>query len=167
MKPARKPLDRVDRSILRALQSDGRISMRKLSEEVHLSGSAVHTRLKRLLEQRVILGFSARVDEQYADPGPLLFAQVVLDSLNPSAIDAFQASVRRLPQLLECHLIAGKIDFILKARCSDRDACEAFCAQLSALPNVRRLQARLVEQSFKAGPELTPVATAGSGELRT
>jgi Lrp/AsnC family leucine-responsive transcriptional regulator len=157
-------LDRADQNILRVLREDGRIPLRHLAEKVHLSASAVHARVKRLIGRGLILGTCARIDPLLADVGPLLFLQVRLSSTQPSLVTLFQAAALKLPQVLECHLIAGKIDFILKARMPDAAACRAFPSLVHALPGVREVSVHVVEDSYKARAELMRATDALSAQ---
>ena len=120
------PLDAIDRRILRALQADGRISNLKLAEEVHLSPTAVLERVKRLTRDGFILGYEARLNPAKLGAGLLVFIEVLLDRTVHDVMDTFKAAVQVRPEIMECHLVAGGFDYLLKTRVADMAAYRAF-----------------------------------------
>lgn len=112
-------LDRIDRAILRELQSDGRLSVAELAARVNLSKTPAHARLRRLIAEGYILGFSAQVDHARLGLGHVAFVQVTLSDTRAPALDAFNAAVRALPAVEQCHMIAGAFDYLLKVRSAD------------------------------------------------
>lgn len=119
-------LDRIDTRILRALQADGRISNLRLAEEVHLSPTAVLERVKRLTRDGFILGYEARLDPTKLGAGLLVFIEVVLDRTTHDAMGIFKAAVQVRPEILECHLVAGGFDYLIKTRVADMQAYREF-----------------------------------------
>src|SRR5512139_3332293 len=115
----RHGLDRIDTRILRVLQKDGRISNLKLAEEVHLSPTAVLERVKRLTRDGYILGYEARLNPRKLGAGMMVFIQVVLDRTTPDVFNAFKAAVQVRPEILECHMVAGGFDYLIKTRVAD------------------------------------------------
>ncbi|MFN3259344.1 MAG: Lrp/AsnC family transcriptional regulator [Pikeienuella sp.] len=112
-------LDRIDRAILRELQSDGRLSVAELAARVNLSKTPAHARLRRLIAEGYILGFSAQVDHARLGLGHVAFVQVTLSDTRAPALEAFNAAVRALPAVEQCHMIAGAFDYLLKVRSAD------------------------------------------------
>src|SRR5262245_46582915 len=110
-----KTLDKIDRKILRVLQADGRISNLKLAETVHLSPTAVLERVKRLTRDGYILGYEAKLNPAKLGAGMMVFIEVVLDRTTPDVMNAFKAAVQTRPEILECHLVAGGFDYLIKA----------------------------------------------------
>lgn len=153
-------LDRTDREILRTLQADGRISNVALAERVHLSPAACFERVRALTASGYIRGFRALLDPKAVDAGMLVFVQVVLDRTTPDVFDAFKAAVQSRPEILECHMIAGGFDYLLKARVSDMRAYREFTASaVWALPGVRETHTYVVMEEVKETTEL-PLARA-------
>ncbi|TXH41732.1 MAG: winged helix-turn-helix transcriptional regulator, partial [Burkholderiaceae bacterium] len=109
-----KALDKMDRKILRVIQQDGRISNLKLAETVHLSPTAVLERVKRLTREGYILGYEARLNPAKLGASMLVFIEVVLDRTTPDVMNAFRAAVQSTPEILECHLVAGGFDYLIK-----------------------------------------------------
>src|SRR3954451_9298775 len=108
-------LDDTERRLLRVLQADGRISNGELAERCSLSPSACSDRVRRLRESGYITGFAALVDPEKVGRALLIFVEVVLDRTTPEAFETFAAAARRAPDVLECHMVAGGFDYLIKA----------------------------------------------------
>ena len=148
-------LDRTDKEILRALQADGRMSNVALAERVHLSPAACLERVRALVEGGYIRGFRAMLEPVMLEAGMLVFVHVVLERTTPDVFDAFKASVRIRPEILECHMIAGGFDYLLKARVKDMAAYREFtAAAMWALPGVRETRTCVVMEEVKETIEL-------------
>lgn len=143
-------LDRIDRKILAALQADGRITNLELADKVGLSPTATAERVKRLSRDGFILGYAARLDPGKLQRGLLVFVEIKLDRMNPEVFSTFAAAVQRAPEVLECHLIAGGFDYLVKARVRDMDAYRIFLSDvLMALPGVRETHTYPVMEEVK------------------
>jgi Lrp/AsnC family leucine-responsive transcriptional regulator len=148
--PAPPPLDRIDARILRVLQADGRISNLKLAEEVHLSPTAVLERVKRLTRDGFILGYEARLNPDKLGAGLLVFIEVVLDRTTHDAMSIFKAAVQVRPEILECHLVAGGFDYLIKTRVANMQAYREFVGSVIwALPGVRETRTYAVMEEVK------------------
>ncbi len=148
--PAPPPLDRVDARILRVLQADGRISNLKLAEQVHLSPTAVLERVKRLTRDGYILGYEARLNPDKLGAGLLVFIEVVLDRTTFDAMNLFKAAVQVRPEILECHLVAGGFDYLIKTRVAHMQAYREFVGSVIwALPGVRETRTYAVMEEVK------------------
>ena len=123
---ARHTLDKIDAKILRVLQKDGRISNLKLAEDVHLSPTAVLERVKRLSRDGYILGYEARLNPDKLGAGMMAFIEVVLDRTTHDAMNSFKAAVQVRPEILECHLVAGGVDYLIKTRVANMQAYREF-----------------------------------------
>ncbi len=146
----RHGLDRTDLRILRVLQRDGRISNLKLAEAVHLSPTAVLERVKRLGRDGVILGYEARLDPQKLGAGMLVFIEVVLDRTTHDAMQHFKAAVQVRPEILECHLVAGGFDYLIKTRVANMQAYREFVGSVIwSLPGVRETRTYAVMEEVK------------------
>jgi Lrp/AsnC family leucine-responsive transcriptional regulator len=132
------PLDRIDLRILDCLQRDGRMSNLKLAESVALSPTAVLARVQRLTKDGYILGYEARLNPLKLGRGMMVFVEVLLDKTTPHVFEAFKAAVQVRPDILECHMVAGGFDYLLKTRMADMTAYRAFAGTvLWQLPGVR------------------------------
>lgn len=148
--PAPPPLDRIDARILRVLQADGRISNLKLAEQVHLSPTAVLERVKRLTRDGFILGYEARLNPDKLGAGLLVFIEVVLDRTTFDAMNLFKAAVQVRPEILECHLVAGGFDYLIKTRVAHMQAYREFVGSVIwALPGVRETRTYAVMEEVK------------------
>jgi Lrp/AsnC family transcriptional regulator, leucine-responsive regulatory protein len=143
-------LDRIDLKILSVLQADGRLSNLKLAEAVTLSPTAVLARVQRLAREGYILGYEARLDPVKLGVGMLVFVEVVLDRTTPNVFDAFKAAVQAHPQILECHMVAGGFDYLVKTRVADMQAYRDFAGTvLWQLPGVRETRTYAVMEEVK------------------
>ncbi|AKM31762.1 AsnC family transcriptional regulator [Pandoraea faecigallinarum] len=111
-----RTLDRLDRRILGLLQQDGRISMKDLSEQVGLSITPCIERVKRMERDGVIMGYFARVNPAALGAALLVFVEITLDHKSGNMFDQFRREVLRIPEVMECHLISGDFDYLIKAR---------------------------------------------------
>ena len=144
-------LDRIDLKILAVLQQDGRITTSDLADRVGLSPTATADRMKRLTREGFILGFTALVDPARVGRGLLVFVEIMLDRTSPDVFDAFSRAVARAPEVLECHMVAGGFDYLIKSRVKDMAAYRAFLADvILALPGVRETRTYAVMEEVKA-----------------
>ncbi|VVE73409.1 AsnC family transcriptional regulator [Pandoraea anapnoica] len=111
-----RTLDRLDRRILTLLQQDGRMSMKDLSEQVGLSITPCIERVKRMERDGVIMGYFARVNPAALGAALLVFVEITLDHKSGNMFDQFRREVLRIPEVMECHLISGDFDYLIKAR---------------------------------------------------
>jgi Lrp/AsnC family transcriptional regulator, leucine-responsive regulatory protein len=145
-------IDDTDRRILRILQADGRITNQELASRANLSPAACHDRVKRLRERGVVTGYSAVIDPEKVGRGLMVFVEVVLDRTTPDVFEAFAAAVKRQGDILECHMVAGGFDYLIKSRVSDMKAYRDFLGELLArLPGVRETRTYAVIEEIKSG----------------
>ena len=111
-----RTLDRIDRRILTLLQDDGRMAMKDLAEQVGLSITPCIERVKRMERDGVILGYFARVDPAQLGASLLVFVEITLDHKNGNMFEKFRREVMKVPEVLECHLVSGDFDYLIKAR---------------------------------------------------
>ena len=148
-------IDKIDAKILRVLQKDGRISNLKLAEEVHLSPTAVLERVKRLTRDGFILGYEARLNPAKLGAGMLVFIEVLLDRTAPDVMETFKAAVQVRPEILECHLVAGGFDYLIKTRVADMSAYRGMIGSVIwALPGVRETRTYAVMEEVKSSTAL-------------
>jgi Lrp/AsnC family leucine-responsive transcriptional regulator len=148
-------LDRIDLRILKVLQADGRISNLKLAEAVALSPTAVLARTQRLQRDGFIQAYEARLDPQKLGRGLMVFVEVLLDRTTPNVFDAFKAAVQVRDEIMECHMVAGGFDYLLKTRMADMAAYRDFAGNvLWQLPGVRETRTYAVMEEVKNSSRL-------------
>ncbi|WP_159346050.1 Lrp/AsnC ligand binding domain-containing protein [Roseomonas harenae] len=145
-----QPPDQIDRRILDILQRDGRITNLDLSDRIGLSPTATSDRLRRLLKEGFVSGFAARLDPQKLGLGLLVFVEVLLDKTTPDVFTKFAEAVNRAPEVLECHMVAGGFDYLVKTRVKDMPAYRSFLGEvLLSLPGVRETRTYAVMEEVK------------------
>jgi Lrp/AsnC family leucine-responsive transcriptional regulator len=133
-------LDATDRRILTVLQKEGRITNADLSERVNLSPSACHRRVQRLEEEGYIAAYVALLDARRMQRPTTVFVEVTLRSQADEILDAFEREVARVPDILECHLMAGSADYLLKILAQDtEDFARIHRQYLTRLPGVAQI----------------------------
>ncbi|AOW11590.1 ArsR family transcriptional regulator [Hydrogenophaga crassostreae] len=148
-------LDRIDMRILSALQVDGRLSNLKLAETVALSPTAVLARTQRLQREGYILGYEARLNPLKLGLGMTVFVEVLLDRTTANVFDEFKAAVQVQEEIMECHMVAGGFDYLLKTRMADMAAYRAFAGSvLWQLPGVRETRTYAVMEEVKSSSRL-------------
>lgn len=113
---AAKNLDRIDRRILALLQRDGRISIKELADHVGLTTTPCAERVRRLERDGVITGYHARLNPAMLGASLLVFVEITLDHKNGNMFEQFRREVLKVPEVLECHLVTGAFDYLIKAR---------------------------------------------------
>jgi Lrp/AsnC family transcriptional regulator, leucine-responsive regulatory protein len=131
-------LDRIDRMLLRLLQEDGRRTTLDLAGRVGLSPTGTSQRVKRLFRDGFITGVRAILDPQKIGRGTLVFIEVRLDQTAPHVFDRFAKAVAKAPEVLECHMVVGGFDYLVKARIADMSVFQEFLKRvILPLPGVR------------------------------
>ncbi|MDG1066837.1 MAG: Lrp/AsnC family transcriptional regulator [Sulfitobacter sp.] len=134
-------LDTIDRKLLAALQKQGRMSNAELSEQVNLSPSACHRRVQRLETDGYIRNYVALLDARKLGVPTTVFVEITLQGQADEVLDAFEKSVARIPAVLECHLMAGSADYLLKVVAEDtEDFARIHRQYLARLPGVGQMQ---------------------------
>ena len=135
--PLAVDMDEFDRKILAALRKDGRITFTELAQRVGLSKTPCQQRVRRLLESGLIVGFRAIVDPVKLGLDHVAFAEVKLSDTRETALREFNAAVRQIPEVEECHMIASSFDYLLKVRTPDiRRYRIVLGEKISSLPHV-------------------------------
>ena len=117
-----RPLDRTDRLILDILQRDGRIAISELATRVNLSTTPCSERVKRLERDGIITGYYARVNPALVDKNLLVFLEIKLSAKSGDVFDRVAHDLAQIPEVLECHLISGDFDYLVKARLKEMSA---------------------------------------------
>ena len=133
-------LDRYDRTLLRLLQQDARMTNTALAARVNLSESACLRRVRALEESGLIEGYTALVHQQRAGFAVNVFVNITLDRQSQTGLEAFESAVRRIPEVMECYLMTGEHDYLLRLVVSDLADFERIHNQhLTRLPSVARV----------------------------
>jgi DNA-binding Lrp family transcriptional regulator len=144
-------LDNIDKSLLRALQEDGRLSNVELARKVTLSPPATHTRLKRLEKDGYVRQYTAIVDREKAGYDLLCFLHIGLQMHQVTQVEKFREATRKMPEVLECHHITGEYDYLLKVVLKNRKDLERFVVdKITPIPGVARIHTSLVLAEVKA-----------------
>lgn len=144
---AKFELDPIDRRILRALQEDGRTTIQTLAERVGLSPSPCLRRVRQLERAGVISGYSANIDQNAVGLPVSVFISIKLERQRADNLDAFGAAISKWPEVMECYLMTGKFDFLLRVVCADLETYEHFLRdRLTQLDGVAS-----IESSFSLG----------------
>ena len=143
-------LDRFDRAILRVLAADGRISITDLAQTIGLSKSPTQAWLRRLEKDRVITGYRALYDPIRLGLDHVSFVEVRLHDTREAALAEFNAAVRKIPEIEQVHLIAGKFDYLMKVRTQDMNDYRIVLAErISTLPHVAGTSTYVAMQAIK------------------
>lgn len=133
-------IDDTDRRILRRLQKAGRLSNSELADQINLSASACHRRVQRLEKEGIINGYVALLNARRVDRPTTVFVEITLSGQSDDILDAFEKEVALIPDLLECHLMAGTADYLLKITAQDTDDFARIHRRyLSRLPGVAQM----------------------------
>lgn len=143
-------LDRIDIRILELLQTDGKISNIKLAEMVNLSPTAALARVQKLTKEGFILGYEARLDPVLLNNAFVVFVEIVIDKTTPNVFEVFTDAIRQIPEIVECHMISGGFDFVVKIRCANMDEFRRISGQvLWQLPGIKETRSYPVMEVIK------------------
>tara|TARA_R110002020_G_scaffold454118_1_gene669385 strand:- start:1784 stop:2260 length:477 start_codon:yes stop_codon:yes gene_type:complete len=144
---AKMLLTAIDRKILGALQQDGRMTIQAIAELVGLSASPCLRRIRQMEQAGIISGYSASVDQKAVGLPVSVFISIKLERQRAQELDAFGAAIARWPEVMECYLMTGQFDFLLRVVCADLEAYEQFLrARLTQIAGVAS-----IESSFSLG----------------
>lgn len=143
-------LDRYDWAILAALAAEGRMSVADLARRIGLSKSPTQARLKRLEVEGIITGYRALLDPVRLGLAHVAFVEVRLSDTREAALQAFNAAVRAMPEVEECHMMAASFDYLLKVRTGDIGEYRRVLGErISALPHVASTSTYVVMEAVK------------------
>ena len=145
-----RQLDRYDRQILEILSSDGRLPVTDLARRVGLSKTPCQTRLKRLQDEGYIQGFRAVLNPQKLGKEHVAFTEVTLSDTREAALKAFNAAVQKIPEIEQCHMIAGSFDYLLKVRTANMQSYRKILGEtITALPHVSNTSTYVTMEAVK------------------
>ncbi|KQX40515.1 AsnC family transcriptional regulator [Devosia sp. Root436] len=140
-------LSAIDRKILRALQEDGRMTVQAIADRVGLSASPCLRRIRQMERAGIIAGYSATVDQKAVGLPVSVFISIKLERQRSHELDAFGAAISGWPEVMECYLMTGQFDFLLRVVCADLGAYEQFLRE--RLTQVEGVAS--IESSFSLG----------------
>jgi len=148
-------LDRIDKNILRELQSDGRISNVELSRRVGLSPTPCLERVKRLEKSNVIRQYTALLNPNLLDASLMVYVEITLHRSSADVFDRFNLAANELDSILECHLVSGDFDYLLKTRVSDMSTYRKVLNEtLLALPDIKDSRTYVVMEEVKYSTQI-------------
>nr|WP_160255817.1 Lrp/AsnC ligand binding domain-containing protein [Acinetobacter indicus] len=148
-------LDRTDIKILDILQKDGRISNIKLAEAVNLSPTAALARVQKLSKDGFILGYEAKLNAELLNSSFVVFVEILLDKTTPNVLEEFSDAILQHPEIVECHMISGGFDFVVKIRCANMEEFRKISGQiLWQLPGVKETRSYPVMEVIKESSQL-------------
>nr|WP_040450795.1 Lrp/AsnC family transcriptional regulator [Roseibium alexandrii] len=150
-------LDAFDIQILRELRKDGRISIQDLSERIGLSATPVARRLRQLEDQGIITGYCALIDEMKLGYEVSVFVSVQLDKQVDVTLDQFETAIQAFPEVVDCWLMTGNRDYLLRVATTGLAAFEAFLTgKLTKVPGVANIESSIPLRRVKSGVARTP-----------
>lgn len=145
-------LDKSDKTILKTLQAGAQLPLTEIAARAGLSPSTCHRRIKALEEGGVILGYSAHLDRKRLGFANEFFVEVSLAAQTEEAFEKFEKTVAKVPEILECHLMSGQFDYLLRVIARDAEDYERIHrTRLARLPGLQRIQSSLALRTVKAG----------------
>ena len=148
-------LDRIDLKILRVLQGNGRISNIDLSRRINLSPAPCLARVRRLEKAGYITGYKAELNPELLGLSLLAFVEITLDRTTPDVFEKFKQAVQDVPEIEECHMVAGGFDYLIKVRSSGMDAYRKILGEkIAVIPGVLQTHTYVVMEQVKRSGEL-------------
>jgi len=150
-----KILDKTNLNILRILQNDARISFTDLGSKIGLSTTACTERVRKLEQNSTILGYHAKLNPYHLKADLLVFVELRLNHKSGDAFEEFRREILKLPEVLECHLVSGDFDYLIKARIADMTHYRKLLGDMLQLPNVSESKSYVVMEEIKESQILT------------
>ena len=145
-----KPLDEIDRKLLNILQLNSRITIRELSDKLHLSTTPIHERIKKLERSGYIKQYLTLVDPKLLGKKLIVYISVSLNNHTKEAIDEFEKEMEKLDEVMECYYISGNSDFLINVHCNDMDDYHNFITfKFSIIKNITQFYSSFVMAETK------------------
>ncbi len=145
-----KPLDEIDKKLLNILQLNSRITIRELSDKLHLSTTPIHERIKKLEKSGYIKQYLTLVDPKLLGKKLIVYVSASLNDHTKEAIDAFEKEMEKLDEVMECYYISGNSDFLIKVHCNDMDDFHNFITyKFSTIKNITQFYSSFVMAESK------------------
>jgi Lrp/AsnC family leucine-responsive transcriptional regulator len=144
-------LDNYDHKILKLLQADGRMTITELSDQIGLSKTPCFNRVKKLETKGYIRGYRAVINHDLVDDNHIAFVQIKMDDTKTQALNAFNAAIKEIPEVVQCHMIASHFDYLLKVRTNNMESYRKVLGEkISALPHVQNSSTFVVMEEVKS-----------------
>lgn len=143
-------LDRIDRKLLIRLQENGRVSISQLAREVNLTVTPTLERVRRLESTGYIEGYIARLSPRRLGLGLLAYVEVQLDRTTPDAFERFKAAMLALEEVMDCHMVAGGFDYLLKVRVKSMETYRSFLERIATVRGVQQTHTYFVMEEVKS-----------------
>jgi Lrp/AsnC family transcriptional regulator, leucine-responsive regulatory protein len=148
---APRSLDRIDRRLLTRLQQDGRAAISQLAREVHLTVTPTLERVRRLEFSGYIEGYFARLNPGRLGLQLLAYVEVLLDRTTPDAFERFKQVMLAHDEVMECHMVAGGFDYLLKVRVTDMESYRRFLGdRIASVRGVQQTHTYFVMEEVKS-----------------
>jgi len=145
-----KQLDEIDRKLLNILQINSRITIRELSEKLHLSTTPIHERIKKLEKSGYIKQYLTLLDPKLLGKTLIVYISVSLSTHTKEAVDEFEKDMEKLDEIMECYYISGNYDFLLKVHCNDMEGYHDFItSKFSVIKNITQFYSSFVMAEAK------------------
>lgn len=152
------PLDLIDRRILSALRSDGRLTMNELAEKVGLSQSPCWTRVKRLEARGAIEGYVAVLNHKAIGLPNMVFVEITLDKHDEKTLEQFGNALARIPEIVEAHLLTGEYDYLIKVAVAGTEHFEQFLREsLYRIAGIRHSRSTFALRALKRDISVDPL----------
>lgn len=167
-----RPLDRIDRKLLVRLQQDGRVPVSQLAREVNLTVTPTLERIRRLEAAGFINGYFAHLNARRLGLGLLVYVEVTLDRTTPEAFDRFKEMVAAQEEIMECHMVAGGFDYLLKVRVKDMERFRTLLGEtIAGIRGVQQTHSYFVMEEVKSThrigiPELAHAGVGSAAQKR-
>jgi Lrp/AsnC family leucine-responsive transcriptional regulator len=144
-------LDNYDRKILKLLQADGRMTITELSDQIGLSKTPCLNRVRKLETKGYIRGYRAILNHELVEDNHIAFVQIKMDDTKTQALNAFNAAIKEIPEVVQCHMIASHFDYLLKVRTNNMESYRKVLGEkISALPHVQSSSTFVVMEEVKS-----------------
>jgi len=145
-----KPLDEIDKKLLNILQTNSRITIRELSEKLHLSTTPIHERIKKLEKSGYIKQYLTQINPKLIGKKLIVYISVSLNEHSKIAIEDFETQMAKLDEVMECYYISGNSDFLLKVHCNDMEDFHNFLTnKFSIIKNITQFYSSFVMDESK------------------
>ncbi|MGD9977701.1 MAG: Lrp/AsnC family transcriptional regulator [Bacteroidales bacterium] len=145
-----KSIDEIDRKLLNILQDNSRITIRELSERLHLSTTPIHERIKKLEKNGFIKNYLTILDPKMLGKKLTVFVSVSLTNHTKEVVDEFEREMKKMPEVMECYYVSGNWDFLLKVQCNDMDDYHNFIIyRFSVIKNITQFYSSFVMSESK------------------
>ncbi len=162
-----RSLDRIDRKLLVRLQQDGRVPVSQLAREVNLTVTPTLERIRRLEAAGFINGYFAHLNARRLGLGLLVYVEVTLDRTTPEAFERFKEMVAAHDEIMECHMVAGGFDYLLKVRVKDMERYRTLLGEtIASIRGVQQTHSYFVMEEVKSTHRIGIPETAPAGEAR-